>query len=563
MTFLSAYRPLPLAAATLALLLPGAFFVAPVHAQTAPAPAVVAAKAETTEGDVIARIRDEGINRSQLMTTLSYLTDVIGPRLTASPNLKRANTWTAEKLTGWGLVNAHQEAWGPFGRGWALDQFSLQVTEPQGIPLIAYPKAWSPGLNKQPTVADAVYIDATDEAGLAKYKGKLKGKFALVSAPVVVTAQFTPDSARYTEDELAKIAASTPPATAPPAATPAPPQTPPAAPPDPAVAARLAARRFASVREKFATDEGAAAILTAGRGADGTITVQQATIPQAPDTPREQRISPCSEGAYRKMVPQIAVSPEQYNRLVRIAQAGEPLKLSLSLKTFLTDLDKGMAFNTIAEIPGTDKKDEIVMCGAHMDSWHTGTGATDNGAGVAVCMEAVRILKTLGLAPRRTIRIALWSGEEQGLYGSRAYVAEHFGTVTGGVLTTKPEHEKLSGYFNLDNGTGKIRGVWCQGNAAVMPIFAEWLKPFNDLGAQTVTISNTGSTDHVPFDAVGLPGFQFIQDEIDYDTRTHHTNQDVFDRIQEADLKQAATIMAAFLYNTAQRDEKLPRKPIK
>jgi len=201
------------------------------------------------------------------------------------------------------------------------------------------------------------------------------------------------------------------------------------------------------------------------------------------------------------------------------------------------------------------------MCGGHMDSWHAGTGATDNGAGVAVCMEAVRILKTLGLSPRRTIRIALWSGEEQGLYGSRAYVAEHFGTVASGVLAAKPEHEKLSAYFNLDNGTGKIRGVWCQGNAAAMPIFAEWLKPFNDLGAQTVTIRSTGGTDHLSFDAVGLPGFQFIQDEIEYDSRTHHSNQDVFDRIQEADLKQAATIMATFLYNAAQRDEKLPRKP--
>jgi len=324
--------PFSVTAATLALLLPAALLTAPVRAQTAAPAATVAAKAEATDGDVIARIRDEGINRSQVMATLSYLSDVIGPRLTASPNGKRANTWTAEKLTGWGLVNAHQEAWGPFGRGWALDQFSLQVTEPQAIPLIAYPKAWSPGLNKQPVVAEAVYIDATDEAGLAKYKGKLKGKFALVSAPTPVEARFTAQGNRYTDDDLAKLAAATaPPQTpsAPPAAAPATPQVAPPGPPaDPAVAARLAARRFASVREKFATDEGAAAILTSGRGDDGTVFVQQATVPQAPDTPREARISPWSEGAYRKMAPQVAISSEQYNRLVRIAQAGETLKLS-------------------------------------------------------------------------------------------------------------------------------------------------------------------------------------------------------------------------------------------
>jgi len=237
-------------------------------------------------------------------------------------------------------------------------------------------------------------------------------------------------------------------------------------------------------------------------------------------------------------------------------QAGNKVKVAVELKTRLHDENKGMVFNTIAEIPGTDKADEIVMCGAHIDSWHGGTGATDNGAGVAVCMEAVRILKTLGLKPRRTVRIALWSGEEQGLFGSRAYVADHFGTRE----TPKPDASKFAAYFNLDNGTGKIRGVWCQSNPAVMPIFAEWLKPFSDLGATTISLRNTGSTDHIPFDTIGLPGFQFIQDSIEYSTRTHHSTQDVYDRIQTEDMKQAAIIMAAFLYNTATRDEKLPRK---
>jgi Zn-dependent M28 family amino/carboxypeptidase len=287
------------------------------------------------------------------------------------------------------------------------------------------------------------------------------------------------------------------------------------------------------------------------------------------------------------------VAIEHYNRIVRMLQAGEAVKLTVDLAVAWQDADL-MGYNTVAEIPGTDLKDEIVMLGGHMDSWHSGTGATDNAAGCAVAMEAVRIIQSLGLKPRRTIRIALWSGEEQGLLGSRAYVAEHFGSMqnpatsaapaTGGAtnnamgggnggngngngaparptLVTKPEYEKFSGYFNLDNGTGKIRGVYLQGNEGIRSLFRQWLAPFRDLGASTLTISNTGGTDHLSFDAIGLPGFQFIQDEIEYDTRTHHSNQDVFDRIQADDMKQAATIMAAFVYQTAMRDEKLPRKP--
>jgi len=283
--------------------------------------------------------------------------------------------------------------------------------------------------------------------------------------------------------------------------------------------------------------------------------------------------------AEAKMVPQITVAVEHYNRLVRMIQQGEKLKMTVDLQVAYQDQDN-MGYNTIAEIPGTDLKDEVVMLGGHMDSWQSGTGATDNGAGVAVAMEAVRILQTLGVKPRRTIRVALWTGEEEGLLGSRAYVAQHFGKLEGAggqfggggfgggdgnstppKLTTLPEYEKFSGYFNLDNGTGKIRGVYLQGNHAVRDLFKQWLLPFGDMGASTITISNTGGTDHQSFDGIGLPGFQFIQDEIEYNTRTHHSNQDVFDRIQADDMKQAATIMAAFVYQTAMRDEKLPRKP--
>jgi len=276
------------------------------------------------------------------------------------------------------------------------------------------------------------------------------------------------------------------------------------------------------------------------------------------------------------MIPQMTMATEDYNRLVRMIDLGIKPKMSINIQTQYYD-DDLMGYNTVAEIPGTDPKlkDEIVMLGGHLDSWHSGTGATDNAAGCAVAMEAVRILLASGLKPRRTIRVALWSGEEQGLLGSTEYVKKHFGEMKGAPLFGPPEpnapkpqlvktadYDKLSVYFNLDNGTGRIRGVYMQGNAAVRPIFEEWLKPFADLGAKTLTMSNTGGTDHLSFDRIGLPGFQFIQDEIEYDTRTHHSNQDVFDRIQADDMKQAATIMAAFVYQAAMMDDKFPRKPM-
>ena len=348
--------------------------------------------------------------------------------------------------------------------------------------------------------------------------------------------------------------------------------------------------QFNSRKYHFLQDEGAAVLIDPSRiGDGGTIFVQSATVPQPipaePFGPNSRSIGPYDKNA-PKITPQLVMAVEHYNRLIRMIEAGEKVKMAVDLAVQWQDADP-MGYNTIAEIPGSDLKDEIVMLGAHMDSWHSGTGATDNGAGCAVGMEAVRIIQALGLKPRRTIRIALWSGEEQGLLGSRAYVAEHFGKFetppTGGagngngtpspspvpVLVKKAEYEKLSGYFNLDNGTGKIRGVYLQGNEGVRPLFRQWLMPFRDRpddknapvwAATTLSISNTGGTDHLSFDAIGLPGFQFIQDEIEYDTRTHHSNQDVFDRIQAADMKQAATIMAAFVYNAAMRDEKLPRK---
>jgi carboxypeptidase Q len=521
----------------------------------------------------IARIREEGLRRSHVMETLSYLSDVIGPRLTGSPNMKRANEWTRDQLTKWGLQNAHLEAWGPFGRGWVLKSFSAQVIEPQTIPLIAYPKAWSPGANIPR--GEVVYVDAKNEADLGRFKGKLQGKIVLAGPIREVKAHFDPQGTRLTEKQLLSLADAGDPDM--PGA--------PSAVGSPAIQELIKSQMFAAKLLQFISAEGAALLIFPSSGDGGTIFVDGADVPQELDMssplsairslflpdrqPYDEKVT--------QIVPQVVLSIEQYNRLARMIQAGEKVQMKVALETQFLNNDL-MAYNTIAEIPGSDKADEIVMVGGHMDSWHSGTGATDNGAGVASAMEAVRIIQALGLKPRRTIRIGLWSGEEQGLFGSLAYVAKHLGQpaddskdanfmrmVQGGVakkITRGPEYDKFSAYYNLDNGTGKIRGVYLQGNEAVRPIFREWLQPFSDLGASTLTASNTGGTDHVAFDAIGLPGFQFIQDQVEYDTRTHHSNSDVFDRIQGDDLKQASTIMAAFLYNTAMRDEKLPRKKL-
>ena len=533
--------------------------------------------------DPIQRIKDEGLNRSQVMATLSYLSDVIGPRLTASPGMKRANEWTRDQLTKWGLQNAHLEPWGPFGRGWTLKRFSAQVVEPVAIPLIAFPKAWSPGLSG-PLTAEVVYVDARTEADLEKFNGKLKGKIVLTAAVREVPAHFEAQGTRLNEKELLALADAPEPR------------------PNPGRQNFgnnpnfRAAAQLNTAKMRMFQDEGVALLIDPSRGDGGTLFVQSAAVVQPPADPNATpaaRGTPPYDKSAPKVMPQMSLSIEHYNRIVRILQSGQPVKMNVDLAVEFQDADL-MGYNTIAEIPGTDLKDEIVMLGGHMDSWHSGTGATDNAAGCAVTMEAVRIIQALGLKPRRTIRIALWSGEEQGLLGSRAYVAQHFGSMqnpatsaapaTGGgntagngngngngngaaqsrpalTLVRKADYDKFSAYFNLDNGTGKIRGVYMQGNEGVRSLFRQWLAPFKDMGANTLTISNTGGTDHLAFDGIGLPGFQFIQDEIEYDTRTHHSNQDVFDRIQADDMKQASIIMAAFVYNTAMRDEKLPRKP--
>ena len=506
----------------------------------------------------LAKIRDEGMNRSQAMATIRYLTDVIGPRLTNSPGQKRANQWTKQQLEKWGLKNALVDPWGEFGRGWELKHFSAMVTAgEQTTAFRAYPKAWSPSTNG-PVTADVVYYDAGNEAELEKFKGRLKGAIVLLAPERPVNDIFKPTATRQSDEDLAKLENAKPAA---------PPQPPPAQ-----TEQQKAQQAFNYKKTKMLFDEGAAVAIDSGFGVDaGTIRVMGANLPpNPPGTPPTPGLRVSSKNA-PATIPQLVAEVEQYNRLVRLIKQGVPVKMTVDLKVQWYEEDL-QGYNTIAEIPGTDLKDEIVMVGAHLDSWHAGTGATDNAAGSTVAMEAVRLIQASGLKPRRTIRIGLWTGEEQGLLGSRGYVAKNLGTLGDGsdaaffstftgakpAINKKPMHDKFSAYYNLDNGTGQIRGIYLQGNEQLRPLFKDWLSPF--WGANTVTINDTGGTDHLPFVALGLPGFQFIQDPIEYFTRSWHTTQDVSDRILEEDLKRSAVIMASFAYNTAMMDQRLPRK---
>jgi hypothetical protein len=487
------------------------------------------------DASVINRIKDEEQKTSQVMDIAFHLTDVSGPRLTASPGFMRASEWAKNTLASWGLSNATLEPWGEFGKGWQQEKCYVAMTKPYYAPLIAYARAWTQGTGKKMLAGDIVLINATDSATLVQqYAGKLKGKIVMMQMNDTLHPSFTPDAERFADTTLEKMAKAQPenrqrgnqPRG------------------NPNFASRFAFQRALS---NFYLSEKPALILTMSpRGTDGTVFVQ-------------------SGGQFTKDAPEapasVVLSSDDYLRIQRLVKAGVPVQLEADVQTkFFTNDTKG--YNVVAEIPGTDPqlKDQLVMIGGHLDSWHSGTGATDNAAGCAVMMEVVRLIKTMGLQPKRTIRIVLWSGEEEGLFGSRNYVKNHFGDPATMQLT--PDQAKVSAYYNLDNGTGRIRGVYLQGNDKVRDLFQSWLAPFNDMGATIVTISNTGGTDHLSFDAVGIPGFQFIQDPIEYDTRTHHSNMDTYDHLLPADLKQAATIIAAFVYNTAQRSEMIPRMPL-
>ena len=508
---------------------------------------------EKVDYAAVQKIRDEALGpNSQVMETLRQLTDVIGPRLTGSPQMKAANEWTRKQLEDWGLANAHLESWGPFGRGWSFDRSMVTMVSPQGAPLIAMPKAWTPGTNgaQRGKVIRPGRLES--DADLEKWKGKLEGAILLIGDARELKAPDANLFHRYDLDELNKLSLFEIP-------------RPRGGGPGPALGDPQAfARRFAfqkTLREFLAKEKVLATIEASGLDA--------AMIRIGGGGSREKGEEPGPLA--------LVMAAEHFNRIARLMDKKVDVELEIDVKARFHDDDPNQ-YNTIAEIPGTDplKKNEIVMVGAHLDSWHPATGATDNAAGSAVAMEVVRILKDM--KPRRTIRIGLWSGEEQGLLGSAAYVREHFGgrplpppdarglpafmRPPAGPITLKPDQAVFSAYFNLDNGTGKVRGVYAQQNAAAVPILESWIKPFADLGVTHVTMRNTGGTDHLSFDAVGLPGFQMIQDEADYDTRTHHTNLDTYDRIQREDMMQASAVMASLVLHAANRDELFPRKPL-
>lgn len=495
---------------------------------------------ESVDASVMQKIREEGLNKSKVMEIAFQLTENNGPRLTGSAGFMKAANYAKDQLTKWGLQNAVVEPWGEFGKGWELSKFYIAMSAPFYKPIIGFPKSWTSSTNGLQN-AEVILVNLGDSTSLDKIKGQLKGKIILIERSDVYTQSFKADADRYNDEKLQKMEDAKP-------VTQQPVDT---------AEMRRRIEQFrrqqgpgaglANKLKQMAVEEGAVAMLSMStRGHDGTLFVQ-------------------GGGAYAANSPEnfldVALALEDYMMMVRIAKSGTPVKMEMDVQSKFSSTDtKG--YNVIAEIKGTDPKlkDEIVMLGGHLDSWHGSLGATDNAAGCSVMMEAVRIIKSLGLNPKRTIRIALWSGEEQGLLGSRAYVKKNFADPA--TMTLLPDHEKFSSYFNIDNGTGKIRGIYLQGNEACRDIFSKWLEPFHDLGAKTVTVNNTGGTDHQSFDAVGLPGFQFIQDEIEYDSRTHHTNMDSYDHLIADDLKQTATIVAAFVYNAANRSEKLPRKEL-
>ncbi len=522
---------------------------------------------EKVDLGIVHQIRTEAFDNSKVMDTLWYLSDVYGPRLTASPEAHEAADWAVKRLESYGVENVRLEKWGPFGRSWDARQYSVEMLAPRYAQLTAVPLAWSKSTNgpvsgeliyapfgsSQRTYDPAKYQAQIDDWE-KKYKGRLRGKLVLFSRKLDIAPLEKPEFSRYTDQQLTDLEKA----------------------PEPRAKMQVEADKFnfpedpreqmeyvmslpsnllerlidsrQAMRAKlnqFILDEGAAALITDDRRSHtGLVNAEQAGA---------------QEMKFPLAAPTFIVTAEQYNRLVRLYERKIPEQLRVNLKADIEDKPLE-SFNIVGEIPGGAKKDEIVMVGAHFDSWHSATGATDNGAGSAVMMEVMRILKALDLKMDRTVRLALWTGEEEGLLGSKAYVKEHFGDPETMKITEA--HAKLSGYFNLDNGSGKIRGVYLQGNDAMRPLFEQWLAPVRDLGVSAITIRNTGGTDHLSFAAVGLPGFQFIQDPLDYGSITHHSDMDTYDHAQAADLMQAAAVIASVVYDAANRPEMLPRMPL-
>jgi carboxypeptidase Q len=526
---------------------------------------MLGAQDEAKTLEIVHKIKTEAFDNSQVMDTLSYLTDAYGPRLTASPEFNEAAQWTVNRLKSYGLSDVKEEAWGPFGRSWSIESYTIDMVSPRYSHLVAAPLAWSaptngvvkgevmlaplPGREYNPKkLADQIQAFET------KWKGKLQGKIVLVTAPKPSAPRTKANFERYTDAELGDLSKA----------------------PAPMAKKKIdwanveipddrdGQRQFfmslseAQIDEfidkldvernklsQFLHDEGVLAVIRTDPRAHDGMNFAEAAGPEK----AKSALAPAT----------FVVDEEQYSRMTRLLEKKIPVIVSAELKVKVSDQDQ-MGQNIVAQIPGTAKADEVVMIGAHFDSWHTGTGATDNGAGSAVMIEVMRILKSLNLPMKRTVRIGLWSGEEQGLFGSKAYVTAHF--ADSKTMELKPEHANLDAYLNLDNGSGKIRGVYLQGNDAARPIFQQIMGPFHDMGVTTLTLQNTGGTDHLSFDAVGLPGFQFIQDELDYSTITHHSNMDTYSHVVAEDLMQASAVIATAVYEIANREERFPRKPM-
>ena len=480
---------------------------------------------ERVDLSMIQRIRAEGLNNSKIEELAGHLNDVIGPRLTGSTGMKNANQWTAQQFTQWGLQNVSVEPWGEFGRGWDRISFAGRILTPFPQPLDAQPMAWT-GSTRGTVTGPAVIFAVNSREDLEKYRGKLKNAWLLQGQPPMPGPEYNQRERRFSLDSLFKP-------------LPPPPEN------------RTMAQPPAAQRPGGGPGQQQAPAISSAT-IDSLIRAEGAAGFLRP-SPWQYTLLRVGGGGSRVptdpiALPALTVSIEQYGQLYRNVQRGIPVSLEINVQNrFLTEDTR--AYNTLADLPGTDKADEYVMLGAHLDSWHTGTGATDNSAGSVIMMEAMRILKTLGVQPRRTIRIALWSGEEQGLLGSRNWVNNH-----------KELHPRISAYVNVDNGTGRLRGIWTQSNPFVQPIFEQIFAPLRDLGVMTVRHGDTGGTDHQAFDAVNIPGFNFIQDPIEYSIRTHHSNADTYDHLVIDDLKQAAVVVATTVYHLAMRDQMMPRK---
>ena len=503
--------------------------------------AATAAAQSPIDLGTISRIKEEALTRSRVMEHVGWMSDVYGPRVTGTPNLQRASDWAMKQFTEWGLANVHQERFA-FGQGWRVERFSAHIIAPEPQPIIGYPRTFSPS-TKGPISGDVVRVDIRGDADFAKYKGTLKDKIVLPQPARRVRMLEDRVVLRMNEDDISEALSTPIPA---PAASPSAPAT-----AGPSLNERIA---------QFFVAEGVAAVLE--RGSDSDMSAGGSDLSWQTQRVDGGTIFPGGGGSRDPktpaQVPSATIAVEHYNRMVRILEKKLPVRVELNIQAMFYPEAAGTpnGINTLAEIPGSDLADEVVIMGAHLDTTTGSTGATDNATGSAAMMEAVRIIKSLGLRPRRTIRIALWGGEEQGLLGSRAYVAEHYGTEA----SPKPAHAKVTAYYNLDNGTGKIRGIWGQGNLGAMALFREWIESVEDLDVELVGPRSVGATDHAAFDSAGIPGFQFIQERLEYNSRSHHSNMDFVDRVQPQDVVQQAAVAAIFAWYTANWPEKLPRK---